>query len=388
MDSTSPGGLPLLVVLMAGGGGTRLWPLSRPEEPKQCLPLLGGRSLFESTVDRLQGSVPPENIFVVSNRDLEPLLRCAATPVPAPNYFSEPCPRNTAPAAAYALARLRVKFPQFVMACLPSDHFIAETSVYRGLLQAAQTLAARGFLVTLGIEPSGPATGYGYIEQGDPLPPADGLPVYRVRRFTEKPDVERARKMVLSGNFTWNSGMFFWRSDVIAEEFDRYQPEIAKRISAMTEVFQRDGEQGDLQRIWDGMPNLSLDYGILEKSKRAAVIPARGLGWSDIGSWDALVELYRAHPELRRDLPAGHLDAGSESVTVIRKTDDRRTLATVGLDDVIIVETDDAILICKGGKSQEVRKIAEQAAQKDSAAGAKGSSASGCDTVPQSMGME
>jgi mannose-1-phosphate guanylyltransferase len=365
MNPHSKETLPLLVVLMAGGGGTRLWPLSRPEEPKQCLPLLGGRSLFESTIDRLLGSVPPEAIFVVSNRDLEPLLRAKVTAVPAENYFCEPSPRNTAPAVAYALARLRARYPKFVMACLPADHFIADPAAFQKLLHAARTFAEQEFLVTLGIHPDGPVTGYGYIEQGDPLPAAAGYPAFRVRRFTEKPDLERAREMISRGTFTWNSGMFFWRSDVIEAEYQRHQPAIARAIAGMTEAFRGKGAEAEaeVQKLWGTIPNLSLDYGILEKSDRVAVLPARGLGWTDIGSWDALVELYRAHPELRSEAPEGQLDLDSKSVTVIRKAGTGRVLATIGLDDVIIVETDDATLICRGGESQKVRTIADLAQQ-------------------------
>jgi mannose-1-phosphate guanylyltransferase len=366
MDPHPKERLPLLAVLIAGGGGTRLWPLSRPEEPKQCLPLLGGRSLFESTVDRLSGSVSPEHIFVVSNRNLEPLLRAAATAIPAENFFCEPGPRNTAPAVAFALAQLQARHPKFVMACLPSDHYLADTDAFRRLLEAARTLAEKEFLVTLGIAPTGPVTGYGYIEQGEPLPAVGGFPAFRVRRFTEKPGLERAREMVRSGSFTWNSGMFFWRSDVIETEFLRLQPAIGRTIAPMADAFERKDGGAVIDKIWAAMPNLSLDYGILEKSDRVAVLPARGLGWTDIGSWDALIELYQAHPELRADVPAGHIDAGSKSVTVIRKTVDDRILATVGLEDVIIVETDEAILICRAGKSQDVRMIAELAQKRNS----------------------
>jgi mannose-1-phosphate guanylyltransferase len=359
MDSISKKKLPLLVVLMAGGGGTRLWPLSRPEEPKQCLPLLGGKSLFASTFERLRGILPPDEIFVVSNSELEPRIRSDVPEIPRENFFCEPSPRNTAPAVAFALACLRSHRPRFVMACLPSDHYIANTAVFHKLLQAARMLAENGYLVTLGIEPSGPVTGYGYIEQGESIPPVEGYPAFRVRRFTEKPELEQAQEMVRSGAFTWNSGMFFWRSDVIEAEYRRHQPEIAQALDPLSEAFRRQGRDADLEKIWGRMPTLSLDYGILEKSDRVAVLPARGLGWTDIGSWDALVELYRAHPELRLDIPERHYDTGSKSVTVIRKTGSGRILATVGLDDVIIVETDDAILVCQGGKSQDIRKITE-----------------------------
>ncbi len=350
--------LPMLAVLMAGGGGTRLWPLSRPDHPKQFLPLLGGRSLFALTVARLREILPPENIYVVSNGGLMPLIRSEGAGIPESNLLCEPGPRNTAPAVAYALAALRTRFPKYVMACLPSDHFIADSTRYLALVRAAHTLAEQGYLVTLGVEPTYPATGYGYVEQGEPLETVDGLPAFRVRRFKEKPTAEDAQDMVSRGGFFWNSGMFFWRSDQLEGEYRRQQPAISRALDDLTEWFRRKGDQESLSKIWKSMPVLSLDYGILETADRVAVLPARGLGWTDIGSWDALVELYREHPELQGEAPRNVCDIGSQSVTIIRKTDSQRVLATVGLRDVIIVETDDAILICKSGQSQDVRRIA------------------------------
>jgi mannose-1-phosphate guanylyltransferase len=347
---------PVFAVLMAGGSGTRLWPLSRPADPKQCLPLLGGRSLFDGTVERLGKILPLRDVFVVSNSVLEPHLRKAATGIPAENFFCEPSPRNTAPAVAYSLACLSARAPQFVMACLPADHFIADGSAYGKVFRAAAELAARGHLVTLGIEPTAPVTGYGYIEPGAALDPVDGFRAFRVKRFTEKPQTEEAREMVRRGGFTWNSGMFFWRSDVIADEYRRHQPETGAALDSLARAI-GSGDRAAVAAVWEQFPALSLDYAILEKSDRVAVIPAGGLGWSDIGSWDALVELYRAHPELRGKPAEGRLDAGSKSVTVIRKPGTRRILATVGLEDVIIVETEDATLVCRGGRSQDVRKI-------------------------------
>jgi mannose-1-phosphate guanylyltransferase len=365
MTSKSRTSLPYLVVLMAGGGGTRLWPLSRPDEPKQCLPLLGGRTLFESTVERLRQFVPAENIFVVANRELSDLFRRIDDTIPGENYFCEPSPRNTAPAVALALARLRERHPRFVMACLPSDHYIGRPETFRRLALAAGSLAEQGLLVALGIEPTGPVTGYGYIEQGDPLGDVEGLPAFRVRRFTEKPDREQARAMLRRGGYTWNSGMFFWRSDVLEAEFVRHQPEIARVISGLTEASGSGGRNVSVEEIWAKAPVISLDYGILEKSDKVAVLPARDLGWTDIGSWDALVELYQAHPELQTAEQGRHFDAGSKSITVLRKTAGGRILATIGLEDVIIVETDDAVLVCKRGASQEVRSVVQRLRKRD-----------------------
>jgi mannose-1-phosphate guanylyltransferase len=358
MDTQRQTSPPFLAVLLAGGGGTRLWPLSRPDRPKQFLPLIGGLSLFELTVARLRDILPPGNIFVVSNATLMPLIQSSGAGIPEENLLCEPGPRNTAPAVAYALAALRTRFPEFVMACLPSDHYIADPKRYLALVQAARTLAGKGYLITLGIEPTRPATGYGYIEEGEPLEAVDGLPAFQVRRFKEKPTVEEAQSMIARGGFLWNSGMFIWRSDAIESEYCRQQPVIARAMERMDGIFRKKEDAKYLQEIWETMPFLSIDYGILEAADRVAVLPARGLGWTDIGSWDALVELYREHPELQGEAPRGVCDIGSQSVTVLRKTDSRRILATVGLQDAIIVETDDAILICQSGKSQDVRKIA------------------------------
>jgi mannose-1-phosphate guanylyltransferase len=358
MNAPQDSQLPLLAVLMAGGGGTRLWPLSRPGQPKQFLPLIGGRSLFQLTVARLREILPPENIFVISNEQLMPMIRSSNAGLPEANLLCEPSPRNTAPAAAYALAVLQARFPRFVMACLPSDHYIADTQRYLALVQAARSLAGKGFLVTLGIEPTAPATGYGYVEQGEPLESIEGWTAFRVRRFKEKPTADEAKAMLAQGGFHWNSGMFFWRSDVLAEEFHSRQPAIAQALDRMAGLLEHKANAREWKELWESMPSLSLDYGVLEVSDRVAVLPARGLGWTDIGSWDALVELYQAHPELQAENPKGVYDVDSQSVTVIRKTDSHRPLATVGLRDVIIVETDEAILICQRGKSQDVRKIA------------------------------
>jgi mannose-1-phosphate guanylyltransferase len=353
--------LPFLAVLMAGGGGTRLWPMSQSDEPKQCLPLLGGRTLLESTVERLLDFIPAEHIFVVSNQELADLFQNIVKGIPEENYFCEPAPRNTAPAIAFALARLRKRHPQYVMACLPADHYIGRLDMFQGLVRAAGSLAEKGFLVALGIEPTGPVTGYGYIEQGEPLDDVPGIRAFRVRRFTEKPDAKKAREMIRRGGYTWNSGMFFWRSDVIEAEFVRFQPDIARVISPLAEAFEGGVHNSEIEAIWNPVPSVSLDYGILEKSDAVAVLPAHGLEWSDIGSWDALVDLYRTHPELQSAENGVHVDVGSTSVTVLRKTSSPgRILATIGLRDMIIVETDEALLICRKGSSQDVRTVVEQ----------------------------
>jgi mannose-1-phosphate guanylyltransferase len=349
----------VFAVLMAGGGGTRLWPLSTPKRPKQLLPLLGGRSLFSLSIERLMRFLPPENVFVVTGPALLNDLRTDSPQVPAENYLVEPSPRNTAPAIAFALGMLRRRSEQFTMACLPADHFIANREAFERVFSAAVSVAGRGYLVTLGITPNGPNTGYGYIEQGRRLDDADGQPVYTVGRFKEKPDLAEARRLIEQGGHSWNSGMFFWRSDVVEGEFRRQQPEISRGLDAFLAAPSGKPLSQEAQSRWLEMPVLSMDYAVMEGAGKTAVVPAGDLGWTDIGDWDALLALYEAHPELRPSGAGVQVDAGSHGLAVFRDGSPARVLATIGLEDVTIVETDDTILICKRGKSQEVRAVVE-----------------------------
>jgi mannose-1-phosphate guanylyltransferase len=358
--------LPFFAVLMAGGGGTRLWPLSRPEKPKQVLPLLGGRSLFELSVERWLAMLPPENIYVIANRPIAAILRPLAPRLPEKNFICEPSPRNTAPAIAYMLAVLRSRAPKFVMGVLPCDHYIANLAEFQALIHAAKTLAEQGALVTLGIEPTEPNTGYGYLEKGEPLLAMEDHPAFRVCRFVEKPDLEKARTMLVQRGYVWNSGMFFWRSDVIEEEYRRQQPLIADGMDRIRESL-GDREPGqEVLKAWAAMPSLSIDYAIMENASAVAVLPTGNLGWTDIGNWDALMDLYQQHPELRTGSVGEQYDVGSQSVLVFREGEYRRVLVTVGLGNVMIVETEDAILVCQRGKSQDIRKIVETIKKKNS----------------------
>jgi mannose-1-phosphate guanylyltransferase len=359
MTSIQKTELPFFAVLMAGGGGTRLWPLSRPKRPKQLLPLIGGKSLLQLSLERLQRVIPPENMYIVTNGDLAPLTRSEAAILPGENILCEPSPRNTAPAIAYTLARLRLRAPLFTMACMPSDHFIENIGQFHKLIWAARTLAESGYLVTLGVKPTFPATGYGYLEQGEPLESVNGFTAFRVQRFKEKPSLEEAQRLIDHGGHSWNSGIFFWRSDIVEAEFQRQQPGIAQALDRMSSVLGKPQEKEALAEIWKCMPAVSLDYGIMESADPVAVIPSGDLGWTDVGSWDSLVDLYQSHPELRPSETRGNRDVGSTSVTVIRERDSGRTIATVGLDGVIIVEAEDAILVCRRGKSQDVKNISQ-----------------------------
>lgn len=354
---------PYFAAVMAGGGGTRLWPLSRQNRPKQLLPILNGRSLFRIAVERLEPLFPAERILVVASATLLPSLRKEAPQLPRANFLCEPEPRSTAPAIALAAAEIDHRRASAVMACLTADHYIAEEARFREALVAARDVAQEGYLVTLGIDPTGPETGYGYIERGTLLGQYGEFAVHAVAAFREKPSAQVARSYVADGRHSWNSGMFIWKTEQIEEEFRQQMPEIAKGLQEMKAALGSSRAREVIRRVWRSMPKQSLDYGVMEGAKRVAVIPVPGLGWADVGSWDALLDLYRSHPELASPESPLHLDQGSEGLVVLGQVKDGRMLATLGLRDLILVETKDAVLVCARGASQGVRRIVERLAE-------------------------
>ena len=345
-------------VIMAGGGGTRLWPVSRKEKPKQLLPLLGQETLFQSTVNRLENLFPPERILVVTVAEQARQMKIQAPAIPAENYILEPEPRGTASVVALAAAVLKKRDPQAAMAILTADHFIRDKDLFRYLIRTAFQVAAQDYLVTLGITPTSPSTGYGYIEQGKLLEGNYQYPVYTVKRFREKPDHETAEKMLRSGDHSWNSGMFVWKADVILAEIQRQMPELAAAVANIAEAWGAPQEQDMLNSNWLGLKSQTIDYGIMEKAERVAVLPAGGLGWSDVGSWDSLFEVL--FPDFNGNVPvnAQQLMLDTHN-TLVYGSNNERLIVTIGLDDTVIVDSGDVILICKTDQSQRVRDVVE-----------------------------
>jgi mannose-1-phosphate guanylyltransferase len=351
-------------VIMAGGGGTRLWPLSRQERPKQSLPLLGERTMFQIAVDRLAPLFSPERILVVTNDRYAGDLRRQCPGLPAENFVIEPAPRGTAPAIALSAWHVRRRDPQAIMACLTADHFIGNEPRFRDLLAAAAEVARRQFLVTLGIAPTYAATGFGYIQRGESLGHFGGFEVYRARRFKEKPAQPEAETMLADGHHAWNSGMFVWRVERILAEFERQLPAMYALLERLA------AEPAALAETWAGAPNTTLDYGIMEGARDVAVIPAEGLEWNDIGSWDALLEVLAANAEGNVVLGADHLGVDTQGLLIHSSTDrSGRLVATVGLSDLVIVDTEDVLLVCPRERSQEVRVLVDRLKQR---AGGKG----------------
>jgi mannose-1-phosphate guanylyltransferase len=346
-------------VIMAGGGGTRLWPLSRAAQPKQMLQLIGERSLFQIAVERLAGEFPPQRILVVTIADQVENLRKQAPEIPLDNFIIEPMPRGTASVIGLAGIVLQDRDPEAVMAVLTADHFIGNVEKFLRLLNAAYQVAQDGYLVTLGIEPTLPATGYGYIQQGEPIGKYDQLQVYRALKFKEKPEQSQAEAMLASGDHAWNSGMFVWQVDRILAEFARQMPELSTRLERISSARKTPDHAKVLDQEWPVITAQTIDYGIMEGARDVAVIPAEGLRWSDVGSWDSLFDVF----EINQD---GNILLGGQYIgedtrgSLIYQEQDQRLIVTIGVEDLVIVDTGDVLLVCKKDSAQKVRQVVEQ----------------------------
>ena len=347
----------VFLVILAGGSGTRLWPLSRSQRPKQLLALHGERSLLQATVERFAPPVPPQRVLVMTEGSHADGIREQLPEVPADNILVEPVRRGTAGSLALAAAAIERRRPDALIVSEHSDHFVEDGDEFRRTLWAAFDAADQTRnLVLMGVEPSFPSTQLGYIEAGEPIGESREYPVRKVARFVEKPDLERARAFLASGHHYWNPGVFVWRVDAILEEFARLQPEIRRRVDAIASASAGD-LAGALKEIYPTIPEETIDVGILEKSDRVAVIPAR-FGWSDIGSWGELLEI------LPRDASGNvvrgtHLGLDTRDSLVFATS---RPVATVGLEQMIVVETPDVVLVCPRDRVQDVKKLVERLA--------------------------
>ncbi len=346
-------------LIIAGGSGTRLWPLSRQKQPKQALRLLGERTMFQLAVDRLQPLFAPERIFIVTRAEHAPLLREQTPDIPAENFIVEPEGRGTAPAIGLAVLHIQRRDPQAVMAIVTADQFIVDTAGFRRALESAGEVARRGYLVTLGIQPTGPATGFGYIHQGNRLDLQAGLPAYCVRRFVEKPSLAVALTMVESGEYSWNSGMFIWQVERIMDEFRQQMPGFYAQMEQLRPALGTPDYSTALADLWPQVKKQTIDYGVMEGAQNVAVIPV-DIGWMDIGSWASVYDLLEADAD------------GNRAVGPFLGIDTHRTLAfggqrliaAIGVDDLVIVDTPDAILVCPREREQQVRDVVNRLGEK------------------------
>ena len=349
-------------VIMAGGGGTRLWPLSRKAHPKQMLRLIDERSLFQTAVQRLNGAFPPERILIVTVADQAAQLKKQSPEIPLENFLLEPMPRGTASVVGLAAVALQQRDPEAVMAILTSDHFIGNEERFRQLLLAAYELATDGYLVTLGIAPTFPATGYGYIHQGELLGTYRGLNAYRALRFKEKPAEAQAKAMLESGDHAWNSGMFVWQADQILKEFDRQMPELSAALKEIASAWGTAEQDVVIEKVWPGIRQETIDYGIMEGASRVAVIPAKGLNWSDVGSWDSLFDVLPADRDGNIIMGGQHVGLDTND-SLVYVNQEHRLIVTIGVDDLVVVDTGDVLLVCRKDQAQKVREVVNQLKQ-------------------------
>jgi len=345
-------------VIMAGGGGTRLWPVSRKERPKQLLPLLDDKTLFQSTVERLEKLFPPERILVVTVAEQASIMQEQAPEIPIENYLIEPAPRGTASVVGLAAAVLKQRDPQARMAILPSDHFIRNRGLFHYLLRAAFDVAQKGYLVTLGITPTYPSTAYGYIQQGEPLDGEFKYPVYAVKCFVEKPDEQKAQEFLRRGDHSWNSGMFVWRADDILREIQKQMPQLHDVVTKISAAWNSQQIGEVLESLWYELRNETVDYGVMENAELVAVLPAGGLGWSDIGSWNSILEVLM--PDMNGNIAqnAHHLAIDTHN-SLVYSNDNQRLVVTIGVDDMVLVDVGDVLLVCKSDQAQKVRDVVE-----------------------------
>jgi len=349
----------LYPVVMAGGSGTRFWPLSRRDRPKQFLPLAGDEPLLAATVARLPPLARARETYVVCGPAHAAAARRMLPKLPEQNFIVEPCARNTAPCVGLAALHVARRDPRGIMAMLPADHHIARPAAFREALAAAAALAEGGVIATIGIRPSRPETGYGYLKLGPRLS-ARGkkgrAAANKVERFVEKPDLVTAARYLADGGYLWNSGIFAFRADVILEEIRRAMPVLGEQLDAIDAAAGTPGYKRALARIFPECPSISIDYGVMEKSTRIAVVPA-DFGWSDVGSFAALSDVR----------PTDHLGNVAEGDAIVLDTHDAvvlakggRPVAVVGLDDVIVVDAGDAVLVCRRDRAQDVRQAVEE----------------------------
>lgn len=346
----------LYAVIMAGGAGTRFWPASRARLPKQLLPLAGSSEpLLAATVRRILPLCPKERVFIATGKHLVDACREVLPDLPAENFLAEPLARNTAPCIGWAAATILRRDPTAKVMVLPSDHHIADEEGFLRVLEKANEAAGEHSIVTVGILPTRPETGYGYIEQGE----AAKGDVFRIARFIEKPDRERASLYAISGKHLWNAGMFFFRAKAMLDEIRKHLPELGACLDDLDRAAER-GEEGRLLgEAFSRMPSISIDHGVMEKAADLAVVPG-SFGWSDVGSWHSAWELAEKDAQ-GNAAPEGSVlvDASGNLVAHWQKGGASKAIALVGVSDLVVVETDDALLVIPRERAQDVRAVVD-----------------------------
>ena len=348
----------LYAVIMAGGVGSRLWPRSRQATPKQFLDLLGSRTMLQETVARMRPLIPLDRVLVVVSEEHAETVRAQIDGLPVENIILEPGPRGTAPCIGLAATVLLHRDPEATMAVCPADHVISDAAGFRQAIAAAGQIAQDEYLVTLGITPDHPHVGYGYIQRGASLGEVLGTPAFQVKRFTEKPDAVTAQHFVDSLEYYWNGGIFIWRAGTILAAVKELLPRLHAELQLVAGAWHSPDRMEVLSAAWDRVPRTTIDYGIMEKATRVAVVPV-DIGWDDVGNWATLSAMVEGDGEGNAVHGGGHPLLLETADTYVYTTAGR-LVATVGLEGFIVVDTPDALLICPKDRAQDVRDAVQR----------------------------
>ncbi|SKA76657.1 mannose-1-phosphate guanylyltransferase [Caloramator quimbayensis] len=342
------------IVIMAGGKGERFWPRSRQSLPKQLISLTNdGKTMIQLTYERVKKITDKENVFIVTNENYSNIIRKQLFEIPFQNILIEPLGKNTAPCIGLSAVYIAKKDPEAVMIILPSDHLIKNNDIFINTLEAAAKMAQEGDnLITIGIIPSYPETGYGYINYSNKVCDIDGNSIYKVKRFVEKPDIDKAKQYLKEGTYLWNSGMFVWKASTILKNIQRYMPNLYEGLMKISDAIGTDNEIKVLREEFNKFESISIDYGIMEHAENIYTIPGN-FGWDDVGSWTALERIQNTDED--GNVKSGNVISIDTKKCIIQGND--KLIAAVGIEDIILVDTDDATLICSKDKCQDIKKL-------------------------------
>ncbi len=345
----------IYAVIMAGGSGTRFWPLSKSKTPKQLLNLTGDRTLIQKTIHRIKPIIILKNIFIITANSQVKKIKVQITEIPPQNIIDEPFGKNTAPCIGLAAIHIKRRDPEGVMVVMPADHLIKNEGKFREIISLGARIASeRDCLITLGIKPSYPETGYGYIHAGEEFVKSGKAKIFRINRFVEKPDIRRARRFVNSGDYFWNGGVFIWKVETILEMIKRFLPDLYSGLAEIEKALGTKREKKVIRDVYSRVEGISIDHGIMEKAKNTVVIPC-DIEWNDVGTWMALYDILEKD-NFNNAVVGKHVGIDTDGCVIHSP---KKIVATIGIKDIVIVATRDAVLVCPKEKAQDVKKIVE-----------------------------